>query len=325
MIATGRTTGITGSATAQSASVAAGLAGLAKSAGSKVVGAIQNASAKTGVDFSYLLQQAKIESSFKTDAKACSSSATGLYQFIDRTWLSMVNKYGDKYGLSDLSSQISENGTVKNASVRQQILDLRKNPEIASLMAAELASDNKAYLESCTGQTADATDLYMAHFMGPAGAAKFLKALDKTPDANAATLFPTAASANKGVFYDKSGQARTLEQVYALFDRKFSLSDGTTACTASAASNTETLPTQQTATATETDSSSANVLAALSPQSAATSPLYSKHTSLFTNDTHASDTTPTKLPTSSLYAMLSPVDVLELLKSQYSGSKETRG
>lgn len=318
MIATGRTTGSTGYTTGQSSSVTGSLAGLTNAAGAKIAGAIQNASAKTGVDFSYLLQQAKIESSFKTDAKACSSSATGLYQFIDRTWLSMVNKYGDKYGLSDLSSQISDNGTVKNASVRQQILDLRKNPEIASLMAAELASDNKAYLENCTGQTADATDLYMAHFMGPAGAAKFLKALDKTPDANAATLFPTAASANKGVFYDKSGQARTLEQVYALFDQKFSLSDGATACTANATSRPETLPSQ---TASATDATTANVLAALTPNSATTTPLYSKHTSLFTNDTHTAETTSHGLPTSSLYAMLSPVDVLELLKNQYTDHK----
>ena len=72
------------------------LAALSSKAGAKISSAIQSASQKTGVDFSYLLQQAQVESSFKADAKAKTSSATGLYQFIDRTWLQMVNKYGDK-------------------------------------------------------------------------------------------------------------------------------------------------------------------------------------------------------------------------------------
>ena len=69
----------------QNATSAGSITGLIEKAGAKVASAIQNASNKTGVDFSYLMQQAQIESSFKTDVKACSSSATGLFQFIDST------------------------------------------------------------------------------------------------------------------------------------------------------------------------------------------------------------------------------------------------
>ncbi|HAJ90931.1 MAG TPA: flagellar biosynthesis protein FlgJ [Rhodospirillaceae bacterium] len=283
------------------------ISGLIEKAGAKVAAAIQNASHKTGVDFSYLLQQAQIESSFRTDVKACSSSATGLYQFIDSTWLSMVNKYGDKYGLSDLADQINDNGKVASNTVKKQILELRKNPELCSLMAAEMASDNKDYLEQCTGQTAGATELYMAHFMGPAGAGKFLKAMAKNPDANAAAMFPTAAAANKGVFYDKSGKAKSLEQVYAQFDKKFSILDSDNSCT-STASTTSTL---------STETSTANVLAALTPRVSATpaAPLYSKTSSLFT--TSGKDTASgisSNFPT--LRSIISPVDVLELLKTQ---------
>lgn len=299
--------------TGQNTPVSGSLATLVKSAGAKVAHAIQNASTKTGVDFSYLLQQAQIESSFKTDAKACSSSATGLYQFIDSTWLSMVNKYGDKYGLSDYADQINDNGKVASSAVKKEILELRKDPELCSLMAAEMAADNKEYLQSCTRADVGSTELYMAHFMGPAGAAKFLKAMDKNPDAKAASLFPDAASANRGVFYEKSGKARSLEQVYALFDKKFSIQDSEVACNTAAAS----APAKE----ITSDSATSNVMAALTPTAAVASPLYTKNSSLYTNATTSSeDTVATSYPYSH-FAIMSPIDVLELLKGQYSGQK----
>ncbi len=290
--------------TGQNSAVSANLATLVDKAGAKITHAIQSASAKTGVDFSYLLQQAQIESSFKADAKADTSSATGLYQFIDKTWLSMVDKYGDKYGISDVSN-------------KKELLELRKNPELCSLMAAEMASDNKDYLEKCTGQTAGSTELYMAHFMGPAGAGKFLTAMTKNPDANAAALFPDAAAANKNVFYDKSGNAKSLSEVYAQFDKKFAIANDATSCGVTA--TTQTVPDLS------TDNITDNVMAAMGIKTGATSlPLYTNTSSLFTNTPIASvdDAQPaTGLMPKSFYAMISPVDVLELIKSQYTGHK----
>lgn len=295
--------------TGQNSTNAGTMSGLIDKAGAKVAAAIQNAAAKTGVDFSYLMQQAQIESSFRTDVKACSSSATGLYQFIDSTWLSMVNKYGDKYGISDLANKIDDNGKVASNAVKKQILELRKDPELCSLMAAEMASDNKDYLEKCTGKDAGATELYMAHFMGPGGAGKFLKAMAKNPDANAAAMFPTAAAANKGVFYDKAGKAKSLEQVYAQFDKKFSILDSETGCTTATA---------QPLKSTDTDISTENILAAMTPRvSNSNPPLYSKNSSLFTNtiaDT-TTDIASARLP-NNMRSIISPIDVLELLKGQ---------
>lgn len=187
--------------------------------------AIETASKKTGVDFDYLVNQARTESSFRPDVKAATSSATGLYQFIDQTWLGTVSEHGAKHGLSDISSQIQKDFQgryfVTDDSVKKQILELRKDPEIASLMAAEFAADNGNFLQTQTGKEATPTDLYMAHFLGAGGATKFIKAMQETPYRPAAHLLPAAASANKNIFYNKDGSPKSFDAIYASFERKF--------------------------------------------------------------------------------------------------------
>jgi hypothetical protein len=227
----------------------------------------------------------------------------------------MVNKYGDKYGLTDLASQINDNGKVACNAVKKEILELRKDPELCSLMAAELAADNKAHLEKSTGKEAGATELYMAHFMGPAGASKFLNALDKNPNANAAALFPDAANANKNVFYDKSGKAKSLEQVYAQFDKKFDSLESNPAENKIIA-QTVSKPAE---TKCEMDISTENVLASMTPTIA--KPLYINNSSLYTNiPSFEDDASMAKIP-NQFYSMISPIDVLELLKTGYTGYK----
>lgn len=192
-----------------------------------VINAIKNASAKTGVDFSYLMAQASAESSFNPKARAKSSSATGLFQFLDQTWLQMVKKHGAKHGMSDYAAKIgvtkSGRAVVKDAAMRLEILNLRKDPEKASLMAAEMAAENGSRLESRLGRKVDAADLYMAHFLGAGGATQFLKTLAHAPQKKADALLPDAAKANKAVFYDRAGgKARSVSDVYALLAGKFS-------------------------------------------------------------------------------------------------------
>jgi len=188
------------------------LASIAQGASHTVVSAISQASEASGVDFSYLLQQAKAESSFDPSAKARTSSATGLFQFIESTWESMIEKYGDKHGVST------------DGKSREEILDLRKDPELASNMAAELASENGRFLARNYGGDIGATELYFAHFMGAGGAASFLNAKAENGSDPAAVLFPKAAAANQNVFYEKgTGRAKSLDEVYAFFDAKFTV------------------------------------------------------------------------------------------------------
>ncbi len=207
---------------------------LMQQAGSRITSAIQNASARTGVDFGYLMQQAKVESSFRPDVKASSSSATGLFQFTEGTWLDMMRKYGDKYGLGDYADNISDQNRVADSGARQSILALRKDPAVSSLMAAEFAAENRDSLAQSLNKPATSltsTDLYMAHFLGAGGAAQFLSAADKTPYATAAEIMPQAAQANRAIFYDTTGRAKTVGEVYANFASKFAGDSGQVAST----------------------------------------------------------------------------------------------
>ncbi|MGB0718866.1 MAG: transglycosylase SLT domain-containing protein [Bdellovibrionales bacterium] len=190
------------------------LISMTRNAPAAVVGAIQQASAKTGVDFAYLVQQAKAESNFNPTAKARTSSAAGLFQFIESTWMQMMNKYGDQFGV-DTSGQS-----------RREVLNLRNDPAIASNMAAALASENRQYLDKTWGGDAGATELYFAHFLGAPKAAAFLNARDENGQAPAAVLFPKEAKANHNVFYESgTGRAKSLGEVYAFFDQKFDVKD----------------------------------------------------------------------------------------------------
>lgn len=177
----------------------------------EVISAIQKASARSGVDFDYMMQQAKAESSFNPEAKAKTSSASGLYQFIKSTWMDMINRHGEKYGI-DVESM-----------TKQELLDLRFDPETAANMAAEFAAENKASLDRNWGGDVGPTEMYFAHFLGAGGAASFLRAKDANPLTPAADLFPKAAAANRNVFYDRStGKPKSLAAVYDFFDNKFS-------------------------------------------------------------------------------------------------------
>ncbi len=196
--------------------------------GGRVQNAIASASASTGVNFNYLYHQARIESGFNPNAKATTSSASGLYQFTTQTWLGVIKNHGGEHGLSWAANAITKGSDghyyVSDDTTRQEILALRQNPETSAAMAGEYASDNKDTLEAKLGREANSTDLYMAHFLGPAGATRFLKAKDADPDQSAASVMPAAARANHWVFYDKSGNPRSLEQVYERFASRFNQS-----------------------------------------------------------------------------------------------------
>jgi hypothetical protein len=179
--------------------------------GVPVRAAIARAAQATGVDFNYLLAQAKLESSLNPGAKAGTSSAAGLYQFTSGTWLSTLDRHGAEHGLGWAGEAIS-GGRITDPAMRAQIMALRYDADASSLMAGELAADNRAELATALGREPDAAELYLGHFLGVGGATTFLSAMAADPTQSAAQLLPSAAAANRTVFYGAEG-ARSLAGV----------------------------------------------------------------------------------------------------------------
>lgn len=194
-------------------------------AGPAVTGAIQKASQLTGASFGYLVATAQVESNFNPDAKVSTSSAGGLFQFIDQTWLATLKEAGQTFGYGDYSKAISKTASgryvVADPKMRRAVMRLRKDPTANSLMAGVFTRKNAAKLAAQIGRAPTGGELYLAHFLGPAGAAKLIGTASQRPGAAAAALFPGAARANPTIFYDRQGGARSVAQVYGLLTGKF--------------------------------------------------------------------------------------------------------
>ena len=189
---------------------------------SVVEAAIQRASTATGVDFSFLLGTAKRECAFNPEAHAKTSSAAGLFQFVDQTWLATLKQHGAKYGYARYADLIQQGSDgrfhVDGAEARRTVMDLRLDPHAASLMAGELASDHASYLRGRMGRDPTVGELYAAHVLGPQGSAKLIEAVRANPSVTAASLFPDAAASNRGLFYH-DGRAVSAGELYANLTR----------------------------------------------------------------------------------------------------------
>jgi hypothetical protein len=183
-----------------------------------VEAAIERASQATGVDFSFLMKTAHRESNMNPAARSGQSSAAGLFQFVEQTWLATLKEHGSKYGYARYAQLISRAADghyyVNGAEARKAVMDLRLDPHASALMAGELASDHAAYLKGRVGRPPTAGELYAAHFLGPEGSARLIEATQQTPGAAAARLFPDAARANRNIFF-RDGRPKSVAEVYA--------------------------------------------------------------------------------------------------------------
>jgi hypothetical protein len=184
----------------------------------EVLAALKQASASTGADFGYLLDTATRESGLKCTAKAGTSSASGLFQFVEQTWLGLVKQHGSQFGLGSYAGEISQSSDgryhVENAADRQAILALRNDPQTAALMEGEYANQCRSTLRGDLGRNVCNGELYAAHFLGTDSAAKLIRMAQNQPNASAAAAFPAAADANQNVFYHADGSAKTAKEVY---------------------------------------------------------------------------------------------------------------
>ncbi|MCZ4272795.1 transglycosylase SLT domain-containing protein [Maritalea porphyrae] len=184
--------------------------------------ALTRAGDKNGVDFDYLLQTAMRESSLDPEAKAKTSSAVGLFQFIEGTWLEVLKEEGPKLGYGSISDKIERTADgyeVRDPKMKSAVLALRENPEMSADLAAAFTRRNGAYLQEQFGRMPSPGELYIAHFMGARGAEKFFNLGLSSPNASAAMHFPSQARANESIFFD-SGKPRSIKEVYQVLVAK---------------------------------------------------------------------------------------------------------
>ncbi|NOJ46294.1 transglycosylase SLT domain-containing protein [Bradyrhizobium archetypum] len=191
----------------------------------KIAGSIRQAASTTGASFEYLLATAKMESNFNPKAAATTSSARGLFQFIDQTWLGTVKEAGPHLGYGKYADAITRDSdgrySVSDPTARGAIMRLRDDPDAASSMAAVLTQSNSFKLTGKIGRRPTDAELYMAHFMGVGGAGKLIQNAEDNPNVSAARMFPNAAAANQSIFYDRSGRERSVSQVYSMLSTRY--------------------------------------------------------------------------------------------------------
>src|ERR1700719_3961460 len=130
----------------------------------RVAGAIKQAASSTGVSFEYMLTTAKMESDFNPTAGASTTSARGLYQFIEQTWLGTVKEGGSQLGYGQYADAISKTASgeyvVQDASMRRSIMKLRDDPVASSAMAAIFTQSNSFQLTGKNGRYQNDADTY---------------------------------------------------------------------------------------------------------------------------------------------------------------------
>ncbi len=179
-----------------------------------VSSALAAAARATGVSASFLTATARRESGYDADAKAATSSASGLFQFIESTWVETLARHAHRFGLGeDLAASAARvSGGSAEAAERDQVLALRFDPKAAALMAGALARDNADRLKAALGRAPADGELYAAHVLGAGGAARLIDAVAADPEQSATALFPAAANANAGLFRD-AGAEVTVRQL----------------------------------------------------------------------------------------------------------------
>ena len=191
----------------------------------KIAGAIKQAADTVGTSFEYMLATAKMESNFNPKAGASTSSARGLFQFIDQTWLGTVKEAGARLGYGKYADAITRSPSggysVSNPAARTAIMKLRDDPAASSAMAAVLTQSNSFKLTGKIGRRPTDGELYMAHFMGVGGAARLISNAEDNPQASGARLFPNAAAANRSIFFERSGRARSVSEVYSVLTSRY--------------------------------------------------------------------------------------------------------
>lgn len=190
----------------------------------EAVNAAKSAASGTRTDFRTLLASAHAESRHDPAARNPRSSATGAYQFTERTWLDLVRRHGASLGLGDLAAQIgTDRGApvVGNPDLRGRILSLRSDTRLAASLAARYSDENRVQLGRFLGRKVSDPEVRMAYLLGAHGAAKVIKAAQHEPDLGVDKLLPAAVKNNRSLFVKPSGEVRSAAEAVASLTQRF--------------------------------------------------------------------------------------------------------
>lgn len=194
-----------------------------------LVHTIIKAGEATQTDPILLMAIADKESSFSTAVKAKTSSATGLYQFIEKTWLRVVRDFGARYGLekeAKVIAWVDDELVVADPAEKARILDLRRDPYLSALLAAEMLKRDRARIAKRIGRELTDGETYLAHFLGPDDAERFLEKVVGQPSAAAVKLLPKPARANRSIFFARAGRklkGLSVAEVHGKFEKMMGL------------------------------------------------------------------------------------------------------
>ena len=150
-------------------------------------------------DPGFLEKLIQAESSGDPNAKAATSSASGLFQFTEATWQEYVDKLGLDYSLDD-----------------------RFDPEKALKVAEAFTEDNKVYLETRLGREPNDTEMYLAHFLGRRGALDTISKVDNGQNIPMSQLVSEGAfNSNKAVFLNEDSTENGAIDIYNWAAGKF--------------------------------------------------------------------------------------------------------
>src|SRR5260370_3795640 len=183
-----------------------------------VEGAARNAASGTKTDFKSLLASSLSGSRHNPLAQNKRSSATGAYQFTERTWLDLVRRYGAALGQGDAAAKITvKDGkpSVDDPADRASILALRSDSTLAGALAARYSDENRTALGKSLGRKVNENEVRIAYLLGATGASRLLRAAHDHPGLAVDKVVPSAVRSNPGLFHQATGSVQTAGEAVA--------------------------------------------------------------------------------------------------------------
>ena len=163
---------------------------------------VVRAAQATNTDPASMLALADQGASLLPNRKAQTSSAQGVFRFIESTWLEVLRRFGPKHGYAAEAAAIyivQGQPVVSDNKQREAILNLRRDPYLSALMTGEMINTHRQILAGKVARDPSFAELYMAHFLGVQGANRFVELLRDRPGTSAQGV-RAAAKADRSLF-----------------------------------------------------------------------------------------------------------------------------